>query len=56
MAREEQRVATTRVVEEEVEGFAKRGCFRDKFEGGPDYEAEEDRVECVAGVGEEGHD
>ena len=30
--------------------------FRDKFESGPDYEAEEDRVECVAGVGEEGHD
>ena len=39
-----------------MEGFAKRGCFWNEFGGDPDYEAEEDWVEGVAGIGEEGHD
>lgn len=54
-AGEEQRVAATRVVEQETRGFLERGAHGGELVDGPDEEAEETRVEGVAREGEERH-
>lgn len=54
-AREEKRVAAAGVVEQEAQRFFERGCRRGDLPQGPDGEAQEARVECVSGKGQERH-
>ena len=54
-AREQEGVASARVVEQKSERQLQGGCFRRELVHDPDYESQEARVACVASQGEEAH-